>query len=116
MKISRFLLVLAFVGMMLASAGTADAVCALYGKIVEIVMPAGGGNAVVYLATENATPVVYYVFTISNALHAQIDTLTAAMAANYTVYIYGNAASCPTTGTVRAAGAIVNQIYVYRNL
>jgi hypothetical protein len=112
MKITRFLLILAVVGMVMTGAVTANATCVQQGKIVEIYMPTGAALATIYVAQFTNFPVVYYVYTIPTSQAAQIATLSAAMGAGQTVYVNGNATACATAGTLRAGGSIIN-FYTY---
>lgn len=57
-----------------------------------------------YIAQSAVLPTVYFTFDTSNQMF--INHLNAAQAGNLQVRVTGNAAACPTTGTIRFGGLI----------
>lgn len=113
MKSSKILLAMAIVGILIASSTSAEAYCDQVGKVIYLsVLPSG--NSVAYISPLTATPTFYYSYTFSSANHAYVSALGDAMASGQTVTLWGSAASCPTTGTVRAAGALQG-VFIQRN-
>ncbi|OPX94790.1 MAG: hypothetical protein A4E58_02445 [Syntrophorhabdus sp. PtaB.Bin006] len=92
------------------SFSSADATCAVTGKIMYVSSPVASGTAYVYMTPSTTLPSYYYYYTIpaSYAYTAGQTALYGAMAGNLTVTIYGNAASCPTSGSTRYGGVVTN--------
>jgi hypothetical protein len=65
---------------------------------------APGGAQIYDFAPPAVLPTFYFRFSTTNS--QIIDHLNSAWVGNFTVRVVGNAASCPTTGTVRSGGTI----------
>jgi hypothetical protein len=113
MNISKKLLgVIATLAIGIGVIGSANATCSVYGKVVYS-YNSGAGSIYYYLAPTTAFPTYYYGFSASN--QDMKDQMNNAMANDETVMVYGNATSCPTTGTYRFIGSPLRS-YVYENL
>lgn len=98
----------------LGKADVAQATCGLYGKVIYSYQSSSGSTSY-YVAPLTTYPTYYYYFTLSGTsvtTSALATKLAIAQANDQTVYIYGNASSCPTSGTVRSAG-IISSVYMY---
>jgi DMSO reductase anchor subunit len=107
MKLRNFLVMSMISGLVFVSAGMAEATCTRSSaKVVNIAESASSATATIYFADAVSLPVVYWIYTTTN--DPIKDLLSAAMAGNFTLSVTGAAASCPTTGTTRAGGAITS--------
>ncbi len=76
-------------------------------KVIHVEYPVTYANlncAMYYMAPATVAPTYYYVFYTNNS--NIINILDAAAAANLTVRVSGDAASCPTSGLLRNGGLI----------
>jgi membrane protease YdiL (CAAX protease family) len=100
--------------LLFGSVNTSQAACGQYGKLIYTYQTPTFYTA--YLAPMAALPTYYYIFygspgaSVGNG--AMFSALSAAKAANEKVYVVGNAASCPTSGTYRYGG-YVQYFYTY---
>jgi len=111
-SMKRGLVIIALVVTMVAAFGVANsfAVCTQYGKIIYT----SGSNTstTYYIAPRTTFPTYYYYFSTSDP---DVEAGLAAAVANHdTVYMYGSAASCPTTGTTRYGG-VISSYGIYHN-
>nr|WP_321465016.1 hypothetical protein [uncultured Desulfobulbus sp.] len=108
------LLVLLFVTfcstVFLGMANIAEAGCGQYGK-VRYAYQYASGSTYFYISPRTTTPAstYYYYFRVdatTNGGVALVSSLASAQASGQTVYVYGNASACPTTGTGRYGGTV----------
>jgi hypothetical protein len=88
----------------------ASAACAASGKVLYT--NTNAGVTYVYIGQGPTTITVVYMFTTNNVL-IQSAAMAASAGGNW-VNVLGSAASCPTTGTIRAGG-VISTIANYRN-
>jgi hypothetical protein len=105
-RIIFVVLALAAVSFMLAE--SADATCSITGGIARIITTPGSGTTTgIYIRTSALATIFYYATTTDQ----KIWTMAAeAFAGSRRVQIIGNAGTCPTTGTVRSIGSVVQII------
>jgi hypothetical protein len=106
-KIATLLIPLALT---FALANSAYATCDMSRLHVVRSEGAPGGFQIFDLAPPTVLPTFYFRFTTDDP--TMIAALNAAWVAHSTVRVLGNAASCPTTGTIRFGGVIA---YVFRD-
>ena len=112
MKKSKIIILVAFVVMALFTAiGSAQASCGQYGYVVRVLSyPGDTANNYIYIAPTALATSYYYVRTadpkIASAAYAATTSRTR-------VLVYGNAASCPTTGTYRYMGFPLYSTYLH---
>jgi hypothetical protein len=94
----------------LISAGIARATCIQKGKVARLRTGAVGN--VVDIEQLNNLPAFSTFF--FNPTDREYSMLAAAQAGNVTVVVYGDAASCPTTGTFRDGGNVI-AVDLFRN-
>jgi hypothetical protein len=98
---------------LLVNAGMAGAVCSAEGKISRLRTGSFAGNFV-DVATPSNLPSFATYFTVP-VNGVDYSTLAAAQAGNLTVIVTGDAVSCPTSGTFRNGGNVI-EIDIYRNM
>ena len=105
LSIKKLMAIVALAGSFLALSNSAEAFCLQSGNVQYIYTD--GSTYTIYLAPNNtATPSFYYTYNTTNSKF--VDVLASSMASDRQVYIYGNAASCPTVGIYRNGGSISN--------
>lgn len=115
MKLSRLPVVLALAVMLIAFPALAHANCTQDGKVVYVSVPyLSGGQVTIQLAPLTDTPTFYYQYTAFNPTELFVSALTAAMAGGLTVTLVGNAGSCPSSGTIRDAGSVIQFLKIHR--
>lgn len=106
MKLRRLVILFAVVGLLFVSASPASAFCDNLGKVIFLNVPPSG-NATVYLTLNTATlPSFVYSYTFPVTNHTWVSALGDALGSGTSVFLLGGAASCPTSGGLRAAGAL----------
>jgi hypothetical protein len=103
---------LLFATMNITGVNNANATCTSYGHVVYSYTYYGATPPYGYFWVSNNTalPTYYFYFYTNNA--TALGQLKTAEATNEKVYVYGDAASCPTTGTSRYGG-VVQYLYGY---
>jgi len=85
----------------------AQAACTLSGEVVRILeYPT---YSLVYVKTAPLVPFIFYFQVTNTELRAGART---AMVTGKDIVMYGNAASCPTTGDVRYGGVVISTLVV----
>ena len=97
---------------LLVNAGMAEANCTAQGKVSRLRTGSVAGNFV-DIATPSNLP-SFATFFVVPVNGVDYSTLSAAQAGNLTVFVTGDAASCPTTGTFRFGGKVL-EIDLFRN-
>ena len=111
----RLLPAIAAAVLVTGAAGTAMATCVAEGKISRL-RTGSSGNFVDVQAFGNLPPFATF-FSISVSMGATdrvYSMLAAAQAANETVFVTGDAASCPTSGQFRNGGNVIS-VDIFRN-
>lgn len=114
MKAKILIVVLLAASLLIGSVLGADALCYQYGKITR--MSAAGTSTSPSMRvdirplTSDPNATYYHYFDVNRI--AVVNLLSAAFAANHTVYLQGDALTCPTTGTARYGG-YVNSAWGY---
>jgi hypothetical protein len=96
---------------LLVNAGMAGANCTAQGKVSRL--RTGSFGNFVDVATPSNLPSFATFFTVA-VTGVSYSTLAAAEAGNLTVFVTGDAASCPTSGTFRNGGKVL-EIDVFKN-
>ena len=96
---------------LLVNAGMAEANCTAQGKVSRL--RTGSFGNFVDVATPLNLP-SFATFFVVPVNGVDYSTLSAAQAGNLTVFVTGDAASCPTTGTFRFGGNVL-EIDLFRN-
>lgn len=110
MKMKHLLVVALLASLVvLGAVGNSEAACNVQGRIVYTYT--NGVVLYVYIApSTTALPTFYYYYTTTDPeLMQKINT---AQAGNLRCFIYGNAASCPTTVPTRFGG-VITAVYTY---
>jgi hypothetical protein len=110
MKKLLVIAVLVAAALVVTHVGDASAACSASGKVLYT--NTNAGVTYVYVGQGATTITVVFMFT-TNSVLIQSAAMAASAGGNW-VSIVGSAASCPTTGTIRAGGAI-STIANYRN-
>jgi hypothetical protein len=97
---------------LLVNAGIAGAVCTAQGKISRLRTGSFGGNFV-DVATPSNLPGFATFFTVPTT-GVFYSSLAAAQAGNSTVFVTGDAASCPPSGTFRNGGKVL-EVDIFKN-
>lgn len=92
-------------------ANNADAACSYTGRVVYYWMGTSYGYAYVQPRASTYAIGGYYFRVYDNEKFA--DLLSDALTSGKTVRVYGNAASCPTSGTWKYGGTTY-RVYLYR--
>jgi hypothetical protein len=101
---NKVLPILASLALTFAFADPVHAVCDQARLHVVRSEGAPGGVQIYDFAPATVLPTFYFRFTTTNS--QIIDHLNSAWVGRFTVRVVGNAASCPTTGTIRNGGTI----------
>lgn len=96
---------LAMVAATLIVAQAARATCVVTGEVIRLAESETVTQA--YLRPSSLSTVVYYFSSSADNLR---ESFRAARASGDRVYVIGNAAACPTTGSIRNGGVVVNLI------
>jgi hypothetical protein len=96
--------VLALTGLLLAAGGPAQAACMGYGRLVYCYINLSANPAYGYFYVAPSGYSYYHYFKTTDA--RMIRYLSAGQASKRTVYIYGDAPQCPTSGITRYGGVI----------
>lgn len=100
----------------IASGTSSDAACVSYGK-VDYMYKSDTGSTYVYITPPakavGINPYVY-IYTIPHGMNELVSIISSAMVTGNTVYLSGDAAICPASGTFRIAGS-TTMGHVYRS-
>jgi hypothetical protein len=110
---TRILAVLCILSLLALNVPYSQAACVNYGKIVYlyvVYVSATTAYAYIYVSPNVLLPTYYHYYYTNNA--SVIQAALTAAGSQIPVTIYGNAASCPTTGAYRYGGTIT-QILLY---
>lgn len=114
-KIKIFTILAVAATMTLATVGSASAACNVYGKIYRAFANSSGSNDYAYVYVIQQTTVMpnfTYYFRMPEDKDAVADVIAVSAAGDIKVRIIGSASSCPTTGTWRYGGVVL-QAYGY---
>lgn len=107
MNIKRLMLSFTLASAVLGT-GVAHATCLTYGPVEQIYT--SGTTTYIYVSPSNALAVPSYVYYFGTTDHELAEVFANSLHKN--VYISGDAATCPTTGTYRYGGV---GSYIYAN-
>jgi len=108
MKINKLALSSALAGVVLLATSAAQAACGTYGQVEQYWT--NGSTCYAYVSPSTSLHPHPYLYYFASADPELCDAIFNAK--HQTGYIYGNAAYCPTTGTLRYGG-VASYIYAH---